>query len=197
VKRTNLSTIARKFLREAIQIRKDWFNVTNYLEQYIVGDDIREKQTNIDSLSDNSYAEIVLANDAFDGKFEKPLMQWIIKSIRTNRYPELIDEAMPKEDRKKFARELYDIIQGAFVEKERERMEEPLQETTTPDERKEAQKEYYKSLPLEKLRDIGRSLNKKSQMYKDLGYKVPKQITSQKRTLYYIVKNKEQKDNLL
>jgi hypothetical protein len=195
VKRTNLSTIARKFLREAIQIRKDWFNVTDYLEQYIVGDDIREKQTNIDSLSDNSYAEIVLANDAFDGKFEKPLMQWIIKSIRTNRYPELIDEAMPKEDRKKFARELYDIIQGAFVEKERERMEEPLQETTTPDERKEAQKEYYKSLPLEKLRDIGRSLNKKSQMYKDLGYKVPKQITSQKRTLYYIVKNKEQKDN--
>lgn len=195
MKRTNLSTIARKFLREAIQIRKDWFNVTDYLEQYIVGDDIREKQTNIDSLSDNSYAEIVLANDAFDGKFEKPLMQWIIKSIRTNRYPELIDEAMPKEDRKKFARELYDIIEGAYIEKERERMEEPLQETTTPDERKEAQKEYYKSLPLEKLRDIGRSLNKKSQMYKDLGYKVPKQITSQKRTLYYIVKSKEQKDN--
>lgn len=194
MKKTNLSNIAKEILREAIQIRKDWFNVTDYLEQYIVGDDIREKQTNIDSLSDNSYAEIVLANDAFDGRFEKPLMNWITKSIRTNRYPELIDEAMPDNIKKKFARELYDIIQGAFIEKERERLEEPLDEVTTPEERKEAQKDYYKTLPLEKLKDISRSLNRKSQMYKDLGYKVPKQITSQKRTLYYIVKSKEQKD---
>jgi hypothetical protein len=123
VAKNKLSDIAKRFLREAIEIRKDWFNVTDKLELYLVGDSIREKQTNLDSLSDDAYAEVVMQDDAFTGEFEKELRSWITKAIKTNRFPEYIDESMPKEDWKKFASELYDIIENSFIDKEREHFE--------------------------------------------------------------------------
>jgi len=58
-----LHSLAKQILLEKIDIRKDWFDVTNYLEKYLVGDNIDQKQTNLDSLSDDAYAEHTCRSD--------------------------------------------------------------------------------------------------------------------------------------
>lgn len=66
------------------------------------------------------------------------------------------------------------------------------EEKQTPQQEKmEMLKKQYKALPLPKVKEIQGQLKRKSQRYKDLGTKVPKDITSLNRTLTYIVKAKE------
>jgi len=116
-----LNRLAKQILLEKIDIRKDWFDVTDYLETYLVGDTIREKQTNLDSLSDDAYADIVLDNDGYIGQFEKPLKKWIRRVLSTNRYPEYLNE-IPRENKVKIFKELYNIISNAIIAKDSEKL---------------------------------------------------------------------------
>lgn len=116
-----LHSIAKQIILEKIDIRQDWFDVTNYLETYLVGDDIDQKQTNLDSLSDDAYADIVLDNDGYTGEFEKPLKKWIRKILSANKYPEYLNE-IPREDKVKVYKELYSIISNAIIAKDSEKL---------------------------------------------------------------------------
>lgn len=64
-------------------------------------------------------------------------------------------------------------------------------ELSTPEKREKKLKDYYKKLPLFKVKDILLGIKRKSQVYKDMGQKVPKNLISIQRSLYYIIKKKE------
>jgi hypothetical protein len=65
-------------------------------------------------------------------------------------------------------------------------------ELSTPEKREKKLKDYYKKLPLFKVKDILLGIKRKSQVYKDMGQKVPKNLISIQRSLYYIIKKKEE-----
>jgi hypothetical protein len=110
-------------LGEAIEIRKDWYDATQYLEQYLIGDDIKQKTTNLDSISDDAYADIVLDNDGYTGEFEGPLKKWLVVNIiRNNKYPEYIED-IPSKFRREVLSELEDIIGSAFLAKDAEQLQ--------------------------------------------------------------------------
>lgn len=71
-------------------------------------------------------------------------------------------------------------------------MEKSDKELSTPKKREKKLKAYYKKLPLFKVKDILLGIKRKSQIYKDMGQKVPKNLISIQRSLYYIIKNKEE-----
>lgn len=116
-----LHSIAKQILLEKIDIRKDWFDVTSYLQKYLVGDDINQMQTNLDSLSDDAYADIVLDNDGYTGEFEKPLKKWIRKVLSANRYPEYLNDVINR-DKIKVYKELYNILSNAIIAKDSEKL---------------------------------------------------------------------------
>jgi hypothetical protein len=116
-----LNTLAKNIILEKIDIRKDWFDVTKYLEIYLVGDDFEEKQTNLDSLSDEAYSEIVLDNDAYTGEYEKPLKKWVRRVLVSNKYPEYLND-IPNNNKVKVYKELYSIISNSIISKESDRL---------------------------------------------------------------------------
>jgi hypothetical protein len=188
-----LNTLVKEFLQEEIEIRNDWYDTTKYLETYLVGDDTKQKTTNLDALSDDAYADIVMDDAGYTGEYEKPLLKWIKTAVKRNKYPEYLSE-IPKKLQRKIIEELFELLGDAFAEKDAQRLElsEADEEMSTPEKRIAAQKEYYKKLPLFKLKDILVGLKRKSKIYKDMGQKVPKPLISQQRTLYYIIKKKEE-----
>lgn len=118
-----LSKLAKKILGEAIEIRRDWYDATEYIEQYLIGDDIKQKTTNLDSISDDAYADIVLDNDGYTGEFEGPLKKWLVVNIiRNNKYPEYIED-IPSKFRREVLSELEDIIGSAFLAKDAEQLQ--------------------------------------------------------------------------
>ena len=118
-----LSNLAKKILGEALEIRKDWYDATEYLEQYLVGDDIKEKTTNLDSISDDAYSDIVEKDDGYTGEFEGPLKKWLVTNIiRNNKYPEYIND-IPSKFRRAVLSELEDIIGSAFLAKDAEQLQ--------------------------------------------------------------------------
>lgn len=65
-------------------------------------------------------------------------------------------------------------------------------ELSTPEKREKKLKDYYRKLPLFKVKDILLGIKRKSQIYKDMGQKVPKNLISIQRSLYFIIKKKEE-----